>query len=236
MVERRAQGRPARGPEVVGRERILAGTREFLRSNKATEITRKNIAESVGVTPALISYYFPERINLLEAATVSVIELHTQRVLAIAASAESFEDKLRQLVAHFVQCNVIDGGIFACFAEMVLPASAYDGADLVEQMIQNAAPIFEELSVQEIRLLTDPRTMVVALWGLCKSVSQTKSKKLDAGDPSSIDRLSANQSNLIYSIITQGIGPNRKSPDPAASPLPERLNGAKTLMIVDKGL
>jgi AcrR family transcriptional regulator len=234
MVERRAQGRPARGPEVVGRERILTGTREFLRSNKATEVTRKNIAGSVGVTPALISYYFPERINLLEAATVSVIEAHTQNVRLIAAKADPFEAKLRQLVGLFVQCHVVDGGIFSCFAEMVLPASAYDGEDLVELLIQNAAPIFDELSAQHIRLLTDSRTIVLALWGLCKSISQANARKVEASDAPMVDQLSAEQTELVYSLITEGIGRNVKSPERAPALVPKRHIALKKLAIVEK--
>ncbi len=67
--EKRAQGRPARGENEVGSHKIVEGMRNALRTTKTVNVTRKDIASFAGVTPALVTYYFPERNGLIEAAT-----------------------------------------------------------------------------------------------------------------------------------------------------------------------
>ena len=60
MLEKRSQGRPKHGDTQVGRERIVSGFVEMVRSGSYADMSRKEIAQYVGITPALITYYFPK--------------------------------------------------------------------------------------------------------------------------------------------------------------------------------
>ena len=64
MVDVRKQGRPKFGDQQVGRDRIIDGLIEYIRAGY-TDISRREIALYLGITPALITYYFPKGYCLL---------------------------------------------------------------------------------------------------------------------------------------------------------------------------
>ena len=72
MSIKRIQGRPKQGDCQVGRERIISGFVDMVRSGSYDEISRKQIALSVGITPALITYYFPKGDFLIKEALTPV--------------------------------------------------------------------------------------------------------------------------------------------------------------------
>jgi AcrR family transcriptional regulator len=65
---RRGIGRPAAGPQVVGREALIDRTCELLMQLPPNRITRAEVARQLGVDPSLIRYYFRDRSMLLLAA------------------------------------------------------------------------------------------------------------------------------------------------------------------------
>lgn len=65
---RRGIGRPAAGPQVVGREALISHTCELLSQLPPNRITRAEVARHMGVDPSLIRYYFRDRSMLLLAA------------------------------------------------------------------------------------------------------------------------------------------------------------------------
>jgi len=67
-ASRRGIGRPAAGPQVVGREALIARTCELLTQLPPNRITRAEVARHMGVDPSLIRYYFRDRSMLLLAA------------------------------------------------------------------------------------------------------------------------------------------------------------------------
>ena len=79
---RRVQGRPTRGANEVGSQKIVEGMRVALRAQKTTNVTRKDIALHADVTPALVTYYFPERSSLIEAATLPIVQALIDKVKA----------------------------------------------------------------------------------------------------------------------------------------------------------
>ena len=87
--EKRAQGRPARGDNEVGSQKIVEGMQVALRTLQTTNVTRKEIAWYAGVTPALVTYYFPERNALIEAATLPVVEALVDKVSACLEQTSS---------------------------------------------------------------------------------------------------------------------------------------------------
>ena len=72
MSIKRAQGRPKQGDSQVGRERIISGFIEMVRSGCYDDISRKQIADNIGITPALITYYFPKGNFLVKEAFTPV--------------------------------------------------------------------------------------------------------------------------------------------------------------------
>ena len=63
----RLPGRPT-GNERFGREKIVNGFRMMACEGSHDTISRKDLATYLGITPALITYYFPEKNSLLREA------------------------------------------------------------------------------------------------------------------------------------------------------------------------
>ena len=206
MSIKRSQGRPIRGADVVGREKILDGARDFLRSDTSEAISRKNLAEYIGVTPALISYYFPDYSALLDAAARPVIEGYVEQLRTIVDGLSSSEDKLRKVIGLFIQCNKRDGRILDCFATLHQTKSAAVN-DPLSSFSQCAYQFFAEhlesdASYQEF--------LYGAVWGMCRSIAllepSTSSLDLDGDAASSI---SIDQTNEVYRILTSGVRRSR---------------------------
>ena len=63
MARHRPPGRPV-SAERFAREKIISGFRALVREGRG-QITRKDIAEYLGITPALVTFYFPDTSSLL---------------------------------------------------------------------------------------------------------------------------------------------------------------------------
>lgn len=64
---KRGQGRPIAGENDVGRERLLAATETLLRTLPPARVNVSRIAKEANADPALVRYYFGDRIKLLMA-------------------------------------------------------------------------------------------------------------------------------------------------------------------------
>lgn len=103
----RAKGRPPGAKASVGADVLIVATRELLRTRSPQEITRKEIARSANVDPALIRYYFRDKENLLLAATMQIEREHRAReheaVEAAASPPEKLKAKIRVLIEMMVE-------------------------------------------------------------------------------------------------------------------------------------
>ncbi len=64
---KRSKGRPVAGDNDVGRDRLLAAAETLLKTLPPARVTISRIAQEAGVDPALVRYYFGDRIRLLMA-------------------------------------------------------------------------------------------------------------------------------------------------------------------------
>lgn len=62
---RRSKGRPDAASAGVGREALIAATRQLLQELAPQQVTTTSIARRAGADPALVRYYFGNRTNLL---------------------------------------------------------------------------------------------------------------------------------------------------------------------------
>ena len=61
----RLQGRPKLGPSSVGISRIIADALDMIRRGERFT-TRRDLAAKIGITPALLNYYFGKNNDFLE--------------------------------------------------------------------------------------------------------------------------------------------------------------------------
>lgn len=70
----RRQGRPVKDDSQALRDKIIAATRELLRTNSPEAISRIDIARAAKVDPALIRYYFGSKDDVLSAVALTFMD------------------------------------------------------------------------------------------------------------------------------------------------------------------
>lgn len=168
----RAQGRPPRGDKEMGRDRIIQKTRDAMRVKPKIDIQRREIAEHAGVTPALVSYYFPDKSHLLELAAQPVIEAYAADVRAILKLETSLLDRLERLVSLFLAFNGEQGFILDHFLEVSYVRRKDKKIEVLASVKQELSALFKELIAAGIVKGDDPNFVQAALWGLCRYVGQ----------------------------------------------------------------
>ena len=118
MLEKRCQGRRARGDAEIGSERIVTGMREAIRQTGTSRLSRKDIADFAGVTPPLVTYYFADRDALLEAATLPVTKGFAESVSRCLSQQGSPERVLRDIIEFIVEFRVRDGAVLDAYARL----------------------------------------------------------------------------------------------------------------------
>src|SRR4051812_27899770 len=103
---RSTRGRPVRRVEDKGgRSRLIEAARSLVLSNSSSAYIRGDVARAAGLTPALVSYYFPDHTELLECAVKPVVQQYLQEMLAVLAARSSADEKLRAIIGFLLRVN-----------------------------------------------------------------------------------------------------------------------------------
>jgi AcrR family transcriptional regulator len=224
MHEKRAQGRPGRGTDEVGKTKVIEGTRAFLRS-QSRDLTRKDIAEFIGVTPALVSYYFPERFELVEAATAPVVADHADRLQSVVRSHVEPHEKLRRVISSLIDLHFQDGKIVDYFSAHVAHCAKYKGANHYNNVLREVSAAADEYLRQLGDAPFSAEFIAISLWGICKFVAQEaqmmpalgRTVPYDKEEGMDADRV--DQAERVFWLMTAGTsGMDRSVPSYMALP------------------
>ena len=164
MIDVRRPGRPKVGDQQVGRERIVDGVIEYIRSGHS-DISRREIASYLKITPALLSYYFPRGFSLLTEAVGRQASRWQQRIDELCEQQDldpsQKMDRLQQLIismyandAHIVELQTSlwrDGHMSFC---------------LTAEMKKKMYALF--LSVEYRSEIATASFMTSIIWGACE--------------------------------------------------------------------
>ncbi len=101
-TSKRRQGRPQNPEEAVGRDALIAATRELLKTKSPAKLTRTEIARYAGVDPGLVRYYFGKTSHLLAEVVQQVItEMRVAR--RTRADFKEVEERLEHRIADAVR-------------------------------------------------------------------------------------------------------------------------------------
>ena len=171
-VVARRQGRPSRGEREIGRDHLIESTRGAMRARPKIDIQRREIAEHAGVTPALVSYYFPDKALLLEVAAQPVIEAYAADVRFILRSRTKAEDRLHRLISLFLAFNTEQGFILDHYLEVSNAKRRDANVAMLIAIKEELIAFFEELIGLGIVKGNDQQFLPAALWGLCRYVGR----------------------------------------------------------------
>jgi TetR/AcrR family transcriptional regulator len=99
----RRKGRPQLdGDAAVGREAVVAATRQMLKRSPPVRISRAEIAREVGVDPSLIRYYFGNKSSLLTAVILQISQEAANRQFKNDPSVP-FADQLKRRMGTWIE-------------------------------------------------------------------------------------------------------------------------------------
>ena len=202
-TEMRTQGRPPRGEGEVGRSKLLDRTRDALKSKPKIDIQRREVALFAGVTPALVSYYYPDKWDLFAAAARPVIAAYIGDVRAVLRSANSPSLKLFSLIKLFIDFNFHQGYLLDFYTENSEKMSRKNDLDELKEVYSNILTFFEGLLRDGLVRGESPAFIQSSLWGWCKYVAQQPHLAHLAGSPDK-DRTLQNMAEHVCDLFLNG--------------------------------
>lgn len=224
MMEKRSQGRPCRGDNEVGRLRIVDSLQQMLRDQSFEDLSRKSIAKHIGVTPALITYYFPSRESLIEEATKPIIEAYSNSIRTIIYSNLDTATKLSRLVRTLVDAYRYDAGILKAYSDLVSRRDKSSTFDYLELISSDISVFLTELLQRRPYSAYDLAALQGAIWGMCASVARMEwtheqiDTSINLSFPCEADYLTP-----VLNLLNGGLGFNGLEGAPAP-----RARGTKT--------
>ena len=198
----RTAGRPIRDEE-IGRTVILEKTRLAMRERPRADLQRNEIAKYAGVTPALISYYFPDRSNLFEAAAHPVIESYVADVRTIISSNRQAIDRLNDLIFLFVKFNYKEGHLLDFYLEHIERTSSKSSLLLLEEIYKEMLTFFEDLLQTNTIRGQSAGDIQSMLWGMCKHTARRPDIKVQ-GNTAEIDDQIRSKALLLSDYFLNG--------------------------------
>lgn len=179
MNASRAQGRPRRGASEVGRDRIIRRLQVVFRFEEA-DCSRKSLAELAGVTPALISYYFPKRETLLEEVSRPVIAAYRMELEQIVETIAPMGERLRGIAKLLVRLYTLDRNLLDIYVEVMRkPRRAINVADQseVDRMTGLLATFFASWRGLPMPQDFDAAVLQGAIWGMCRFATKVDAQR-----------------------------------------------------------
>ena len=165
------KGRPIRGLDDIQRLRIVEASRSLLRLNASTDFTRTQLAAFAGVTPALISYYFPERADLIRAAVGPIVDGYRARLSHIVRSDLSRSDKLIAITCLLVESNMRDRLLIKAFYDVSIDSPGFTGSSFMRLLSPDSVD-WIGASVDDERTTYYGLDFIVdSLWNVCESAA-----------------------------------------------------------------
>ena len=171
-LAKRVQGRPARGDDEVGAQKIVEGMRAALRTLQNTKVSRKDVAGHAGVTPALVTYYFPERNSLVEAVTLPVVRALVHKVRDCIERDGPARQRLIEAIEVLLEGYAADAAVIALFSEHRASTPDTSLPDMLGDLDRVLERFFAAWLLDNPRSLYDAAFLRKAAMGACRSLAR----------------------------------------------------------------
>ena len=173
-LTKRVQGRPARGGNEVGVQKIVDGMRAALRTLQNTNVSRKDVADHAGVTPALVTYYFPERDSLIEAATLPVVQALVEKVKTCIEREGPPRQRLCEAIGVLLEFYTRDVALIDLFNYHRGSTPHTTLPDLLRELDVVVESFFEVWLIDNPGHLYDVAFLRKALIGACRNLARRR--------------------------------------------------------------
>ena len=213
----RVQGRPTRGEKQVGRSRMVEKMREIMKSKPKIDIQRREIADFMGVTPALVGYYFPDKRSLIEEAASPLIDEYISEVKMRIVGTHDPLETLRGLIYTFIKFNQESGYLLDFYIEHVTTRRNHNSLPKLREIYEEMNGFFSDLIRTGLIRGEDPRLVQSAVWGMCRYVGHQQNTSNAPGTTQSGDIGSLQYiTDFIFDLVVNGIWIAKKDPNSAS--------------------
>ena len=153
-----------------GREKLLEATRSYLRSPRKFNLTRTEIAEGCGVTPALISYYFKDKNSLLDSVAKPLIRTYARQLSLVLRDTLPASDRLRGAIRLFIQIHMENSFVVDyLIKEMISNSLSADERESLETLYRSLLDVLTTVMNEGLWRRSDPALACLAVWGTCQA-------------------------------------------------------------------
>ena len=172
----RGPGRPQKTDDGEAvRARLVRAATELFSQRGFAEVGVREVANAAGVTPAMVSYYFGDKLGLYEAMLDSVFQGLLERVTELAgraASGEDGEDRLSAFVRMHIETLAQDPWVPQLILREVLAADGPLRERFVERFARQMTVAVQQLirdgmEAGQLRANLDPALTMLSIMGLC---------------------------------------------------------------------
>jgi AcrR family transcriptional regulator len=169
--KRRRSGRPGHTQNAVGRDAIIAATRELLKIKPPAEVSQIDIARFAGIDSSLIRYYFGTKDALLTAVAAEIsTEMHSRIRDAIAGSRDSRE-QLANRIQAFLAMHAENPHLNHLILQYIVGSTEREAVRARSHMVSDSVAMLKEIldsGEQRGELKScDARLLHIALIGMC---------------------------------------------------------------------
>ena len=189
--------------EDVGRDLIVRRTRAAMRDRKGAVLSREDIAKSAGVTPALISYYFPDRSSLFETVAGPIIGRYSDDVRQAIDADQALKERLKGLISVYLAVHYRERHLLDFYVKFARKSGKESNLALLTQIQAAAVAFVGELLDGECLLGDCPHEVQSTLWGMCKQVALRSEDGKPTGPP--VDERIASETDLLYDFFMNGV-------------------------------
>ena len=151
---------------------MIEKMREIMKSKPKIDIQRREIAEFMGVTPALVGYYFPDKRSLIEEAANPLIDEYIAEVKGSISDSRNPLETLRRLIFIFIKFNQESGYLLDFYIEHVTTRKNHNSLPKLREIYEDMNGFFSDLMRAGLIRGEDPRLVQSAVWGMCRYIGQ----------------------------------------------------------------
>jgi TetR/AcrR family transcriptional regulator len=213
----RGVGRPAAEAEADVRAALIAAAKQLFLKYGFEKVTARQIAAAAGTTPAMIHYYFDNKIGLFRAMLQEAIEPFSRMLSGALDAPSGAAGDLAALIEGHIRTAAANAWIASLIVNEVLPEGGKFRAAFVREIASRLLPMLVALIEQGRRdgkFREDIDARLTALSIVSLNIFPFISRpitgpildiKLEGAD---LDRLIAHTTTLLL----QGIATNRERP------------------------
>jgi len=170
-VTSRRPGRPTGGDAAV-REKLLDCARDLFLRHGFGEVSMRRIAAAAGTTPAMIHYYFGDKLGLYRAMTEAAVQPLIDAVQRLGAATGAAGPGLEQVMRAYMQMVAANPWFPALIIQEVLAQNGHLRSEFIERFAGRTAPalvavLHRERAQGKLRHDIDPQFAAVSLLSLC---------------------------------------------------------------------